>query len=342
MKNIILSFVVASLAIPATGSAQSSQIPLIPNVGQPNNARVGACYAVVLRDATYTSAPMVVTEREAYDEYAITRAQIGPDRVVSEMTRPAHTVYEAIAPVFEPYSETITTRPAYEELVAPPTDTKQYTDSYVVRQPRLVWRRGANLSGVRRVDSATGEVYCLVEEAAVTQTVTRTVRTNVGDVRRVPVPARTQQITRHRLVRDGGYRAIPVTASGVPVVYNDVTGQARADVSRIAGTSTTIQVQTLATDEKYELVEVACDTAAPGTVMRTSNGPTARSTVTTPGHVVSLRSVQSALKARGLYRGPIDGILGSETSQALRQFQRQNRISGTTLMSIETLRRLGL
>lgn len=343
MKKIILSCVVASLVIPSVSFAQAPQIPNFPNAGQPINARAGACYAVTLRPATYSRAPMQVTQQDAYDQYAITPAEIGPDRVQTIVTRPAHNVYRVVDPQFEPYTETLTTRPAYEVLVAPRSDVRQVIDTYTVREPRLVWRRGANLSGVRRVDHATGEVYCLVEEAEVRTNATRTVRSNVGEVSRQSVPARVTQVTRYRQTRQGGYEVVPVAASTANVVYNDVRNPARVDVQRVPAVSTTIQVETIATDERYELVEVACEPGAMNmSSMGNGTGSVARSGVTTPGHMVSLRSVQGALRAKGLYRGPIDGILGSDTHAALRQFQRQNGISSREVLSIETLRRLGL
>jgi hypothetical protein len=343
MKKIILSVVLASFVLPSAGFAQSASMPRFPNVADPINAQAGKCYAVRLREAVYTSTPRQVLQQDAYDTYEIRQAVEGPNQVRQTETRPAHTVYEAIAPQFETYTETVVTRPGYETLSAPPVETKNYTDSYVVREPRLVWRRGANLSGVRRVDSATGEVYCLVEEAARTVNVTRTVRTSVGDVRRTPIPPRTQQITRQRLVRDGSYRAIPVGPTVANITYNDVTTGSARRITNPA-VSTTINMETLATDERYELVEVVCDpaTLANMSTVRTTSGMVARSGVTTPGHVVSLRSVQSALKAQGLYRGPIDGILGNDTSRALREFQRRNGINSPSLLSIETLSRLGL
>ncbi len=42
-----------------------------------------------------------------------------------------------------------------------------------------------------------------------------------------------------------------------------------------------------------------------------------------------IRWAQLELRNRGLYKGSLDGILGPETKQALRQFQRNNGLSQT-------------
>lgn len=53
--------------------------------------------------------------------------------------------------------------------------------------------------------------------------------------------------------------------------------------------------------------------------------------------------VQSNLKARGLYPGPIDGVAGSRTVEALKNFQKQHNlepsglIDGTTLIALEAV-----
>lgn len=48
---------------------------------------------------------------------------------------------------------------------------------------------------------------------------------------------------------------------------------------------------------------------------------------------MSLSEVQSGLKRLGLYRGAVDGIMGPQTETAIREFQRQNRLSETGVRS---------
>jgi hypothetical protein len=55
-----------------------------------------------------------------------------------------------------------------------------------------------------------------------------------------------------------------------------------------------------------------------------------------------VRKVQEALKARGMDPGPIDGIFGPRTRQALRDFQKQESIAETGQLNRETLEKLGV
>jgi hypothetical protein len=56
---------------------------------------------------------------------------------------------------------------------------------------------------------------------------------------------------------------------------------------------------------------------------------------------VDIRQVQEALKNQGQNPGPIDGIMGSRTQQALRQFQRANGLEQTGTLDEVTLQKLG-
>ena len=54
------------------------------------------------------------------------------------------------------------------------------------------------------------------------------------------------------------------------------------------------------------------------------------------------KKVQDALKARGFDPGPVDGNAGAKTREALRAFQKQEKISPTGKMNKATLERLDL
>jgi peptidoglycan hydrolase-like protein with peptidoglycan-binding domain len=54
----------------------------------------------------------------------------------------------------------------------------------------------------------------------------------------------------------------------------------------------------------------------------------------------SVRQAQQDLTAQGLYKGPIDGVIGPETQQALRQYQKDHNLTQTATLDSETLRSL--
>jgi peptidoglycan hydrolase-like protein with peptidoglycan-binding domain len=56
----------------------------------------------------------------------------------------------------------------------------------------------------------------------------------------------------------------------------------------------------------------------------------------------SVASVQNALRTRGYGIGPADGVLGPQTSAALRRFQADNGLTPTGTVTAETASQLGL
>ncbi|MBV9007585.1 MAG: peptidoglycan-binding protein [Verrucomicrobia bacterium] len=59
-----------------------------------------------------------------------------------------------------------------------------------------------------------------------------------------------------------------------------------------------------------------------------------------PGDVTS--QVQEALAQQGYYNGPIDGILGPETRDAILRFQADHGLAATAAIDEPTLDSLGL
>lgn len=55
-----------------------------------------------------------------------------------------------------------------------------------------------------------------------------------------------------------------------------------------------------------------------------------------------IRRAQEALKAEGHDPGPIDGVMGPKTQEALRQFQRQENLQETGRLDRQTAEKLGL
>ncbi len=316
MKKIILSCVAASIAIPAVGFAQG-----MPSGQLPHQARAGQCFGRVLVPATYRNEAMSVVTREAYEQVQVSEPVFRTEQQ-SVPTSDAYKRYEVTEPTFRTETQSIVTRPAHERLIATPAVLGTRSETVMIREPRLVWRAGSNLSGVRRMDSATGEIFCLVEEAAVHETVTRTVQTQPARISRQSVPAQFQNIARRVLVAPATVREINVPGTYQNVAVQTLVNQAGERRNLVPEQRGTVNRQVVETAERYEWVPVVCES--------------------TPTGVVSVTAAQRALASRGLYRGPIDGILGSRTAQAIREYQRLNRLPGNGALTIETARHMGL
>ena len=55
-----------------------------------------------------------------------------------------------------------------------------------------------------------------------------------------------------------------------------------------------------------------------------------------------IKKAKEALKAKGLNPGPIDGTLDTKTQQALRDFQKANKLPVTGVLDAQTAEKLGV
>jgi peptidoglycan hydrolase-like protein with peptidoglycan-binding domain len=56
----------------------------------------------------------------------------------------------------------------------------------------------------------------------------------------------------------------------------------------------------------------------------------------------NVRRLQERLRAQGVDPGSIDGVMGQQTQDALREFQRRNGLSETGQLDTRTAEKLGL
>jgi hypothetical protein len=80
---------------------------------------------------------------------------------------------------------------------------------------------------------------------------------------------------------------------------------------------------------------------SPGTT-GTMSGDTERGTRGHKAGNAGVKQVQEALKAQGHDPGPIDGVMGPQTQEALRAYQRAQNITETGRLDPETSEKLGV
>jgi hypothetical protein len=88
--------------------------------------------------------------------------------------------------------------------------------------------------------------------------------------------------------------------------------------------------------------------SAPGspsdTAANQNNGRSVDSSSQNNGKMTAsqVRQLQAVLKGEGHDPGPIDGVMGARTQEALRSFQSEQRLESTGELNAETLMRLGI
>ena len=55
-----------------------------------------------------------------------------------------------------------------------------------------------------------------------------------------------------------------------------------------------------------------------------------------------IREIQQALAKAGYYKGPIDGIVGTQTTRALQKFQTAKGLTNTSYLTVEAIKALGV
>ena len=343
---ILASALIAAIVPSATfaGNHHMMQPPSAPSLLPPPDARAGQCCARRLVPATYRNEGIDIVTQDAVEQVSVSEPEFAA-RTQAFVTRDGYVRYEVSEPVFRNEAQTIVTRPAYERLVAVPAQMGARSETVVIREPRMVWRRGENLSGVRRLDPNTGEIYCLVEERGQTQVVTRRVVSRPASVQRVAVPAQTQTLNRQVLVTPSQVREIRVPEQTQAVTIQELARPATARTSMTPEQHSTINRQVLVTPEHYEWVQVECDRSGANTAATSSTGPTpvtVNFNQPTQKLTISTTSLQRALASKGLYRGPIDGIYGPLTREAVAEYQRANSLPVTGRVNADVVRGLGL
>lgn len=212
-------------------------------------------------------------------------------------------------PGFESRAETVLVREADERIEIIPTRYETVTEQVLVKptseklvevpaqygweeesilvEPASTEWRESDCNAKGAIPNATGECMCLVENAARYETVRRRVMVSRPTTRSVTVPAE--------------YRTVQKTVMASP---------ARERRIAIAAEYATIMKKQKVRDGEMVWVKVACD----------------------PNRAYSLnardtRLLQRSLQSAGYDPGPVDGVFGSQTQNALITYQRDNGLA---------------
>lgn len=297
---------------PITGDVAVSGLPAMPP------AIPGQCFALVKKPETYRRVRQQVVTKPATQRIVTT-----PPQYTTEMreviTRPAYEQLSVVPAQFRQVSERVQVKPETVQYVSTPPQYQTVTERVMVRPARTVWKPGRG--PIERLDNATGEIMCLVEEPAQYQTYTKQVVAQPGGVREVRQPAQFQQVTRTVVAEPARVERVSVPAQ-----------TARVPVQRLvkpAGQQTVAVPAEYGTVERHELVEPA----------RLEWRPVLCQTNITPAVI---QQIQSALASQGFNPGPIDGVIGQQTIAAMNAFQRSRGLPVDRYLNIETVRALGV
>jgi hypothetical protein len=320
-RSVLLSASVAALITAAGNPAFAQEAPLLPP-----NAKAGECFARVLLPAEYSTDTQQVVKREASKKVEIVPAQYEP-ATEQVLVREASKKLEVIPAVYADVTETVLVRPAGTKLVEVPATYRTVTEQVLESPAQTIWKKGGIASQSGRVlqtaaSGETGEVLCLVEVPAKYRTVTRSVLDQPATTREVEIPAEYMTVKKRVLSSPATTREIEIPAEYKTVTVTKLVKPASTYTSDIPAEYQTVSTQKLTREPSLEWRRVLCDDNL------------------THSNIVAM---QQALSAKGLYSGPVDGVVGAGTMGAVNRFAKmRNLATGSNFITIDVAKELGI
>jgi hypothetical protein len=364
MKNRKIGVVsVGALAAVLGLSMQvSAQQPIAADL--PPNARPGECYARVAVPAQFRTTTENVLKRAASEKIevvparfvqvdeqvmikpATTRIETIPPvlETVEErvMVKPATTRLESVAAVLETVEERVLVKPETKRVEQVPATFESVTERVLVKPATMVWKKGRG--PIQRVDDATGEIMCLVEEPAVYRDVTRTVVKTPATTREVVVPAEYQVVRKQVVKSPATTREVPVPAEYQTIRKLVVKTPAQTREVPVPAEFRTVKVTKLADAAREVRTPIPAEYQTVEKTQKVSEGRVEWRSILCDTNMTQdkIRQIQRALATAGFSPGPIDGVISNQTMNAVNAYQRAKNLPVDRFLNIDTVRALGV
>ncbi|ANM30247.1 hypothetical protein ABI59_12625 [Acidobacteria bacterium Mor1] len=316
MSQCIVAVAVLALCVPVFAQSDIAKLEA-GNELLPPAAKPGECYARVYVSPKYGTETERVLTREASSRVEIVPAKYEwvTERV---LVKEASKRLEVVPAKYEWVEERMLVKPAAKKIVEVPAQWETVTERVLDRPAHTVWKKGTG--PLQKVDNATGEIMCLVEVPATYKTVTKRVLKAAATTREVEIPAEYKTVKKQVMSNPPSTREIEIPAVYDTVKTRRLVKDAESRTIEIPAEYKTVTRTIQTTDGRMEWATVLCETnATRGTIM----------------------SIQRALKAAGYNPGDIDGVIGTDTMNAVRSYQKAKGLAQGYL-TYETIDALGV
>jgi Putative peptidoglycan binding domain len=281
----------------------------------PPKAKPGECYARVFVPPTYNTVTEQVLKRDASERLETIPAKYEWVEETVAVQEPSEKL-EVVPATYEWVEERVLVKPATSRVEVVPPEYETVTEQVLVRPAQAVWKKGTG--PLQRIDHATGEIMCLVEEPAVYNTVTKRVLKNPATSRTVQLPAEYTTIQKRVLKTPATTRTVQLPGEYKTVKSQKLVAPEQVQRVPVPAEYETVSKQVQVGDGRMEWSPVLCETNA------------------TPGLIMEM---QRALRGAGYDPGPINGRIGPKTLGAVETFQRTKGLAqgGITLETLQAL-----
>jgi len=285
----------------------------------PPNAKPGECYARVYVPPTYKTTEEKVLKKEASEKVEIIPAKYDwvEERV---LVKEASQRLEVVPAKYGWKEETVLVKPESTRMETVPAVYKTTTEEVLESPAQTVWKKGHG--PVEKLDNATGEIMCLVEIPAKYRKVTKTMLEKPATTTEVKIPAEYKTVRKQVMLTPPTTRTVEI-----PAEYS------------------TVKVRKLVTPSEVKRIQIPAEYQRVKKVEKTSEGRMEWRQILCETNLIGgrgvIQSIQEALKKAGHDPEPIDGVLGSQTMRALRDYQQKKglAVGGITY---ETAKSLGV
>jgi len=283
----------------------------------PPDAKAGECYARVFTVPKYQTETLTIRKKDASERIEIIPAKY---ETVEErvLIKEASERIEVVPATYEWTTEQVLIAPESERVEEVPAVYKTEIEQVLDKPEHTVWKKGTG--PITKVDTATGEIMCLVTVPASYKAVKKRVLVSDATTKVIAIPAKYKTVKK-RLVK-----TVPTTRTiTIPAEYKIV--KTRKLVEPAKTINHPVEAEYTQVTKRFKVAEGKMEWAS--VLCKTNMNPQ-----------VGLR-VQEALKAAGYNPGPIDGMIGGKTMKAATAYQRSKGLK-TGGLTMETLSSLGV
>lgn len=309
-------FLIVALAACSVGAAGLRGQPPTTELPPPAN-KLGECYAQVFVPPTFAETGIREVVREEAERI---------EKIPAKYKMAEHTVLikepserlEVIPAVYDWVEERVMVQPASERIEVLPPVYETMTEKVVDIPAHSVWKKGAG--PLQRLDHATGDIVCLVDVPTTYKTVQKRILKQPASTRTVQVPAQYRIVKKSILITPASTRKVMVPGEYKTMQVKQLVEPARFKRIVEPAQYREIKKRVKVKDGRVEWQPVLCKTNVSPTI---------------------IRSIQQALKQASYNPGPVDGVLGTQTTTAIEAYQ-QDRGLPVGNLTLQTLEALGV
>jgi len=283
----------------------------------PPSAKAGECYARVFVPPTYRVVTEEMLKRQGSERLEIIPAQFKWVEEEIMAKGPAERL-EIVPATYGWVEETVMVKAESSRIEEIPAVYETVTERVVDSPARTVWKKGRG--PMERVDDGTGEIMCLVEIPATYKIVSKRVLVSSANTREVMIPPEHKTVRWQVMKTPPTTRKIEIPAEYATVRVRKLVSPAQIKKIPIPAEYQQVTRQEIVTEGRMAWRRIMCETNITSDVVV---------------------RIQQALSNAGHNPGPIDGVIGKETSEAVREYQKAKGLAVGNL-TYETINSLGV